>query len=123
MSQKRTAPPRLMGKVTMVTIPHFSPLTSHLPLHLLLSGHEEKKKNKLTQTINYEPDPSANLFESCLSNDNPFTIKATYVRYCPLDGAVPFKMLLKLLNHHNMQLLSWSEWLLMCAMETWSTSQ
>lgn len=32
MSLKRTAPPRLMGKVTMVTIPHLSPLTPHLPL-------------------------------------------------------------------------------------------
>lgn len=90
MSLKRTAHLHLMGKVTIVTTIHLSPMATHLCLHLLFSSYEKQKSK---HTLSYKLHIIANLFVSWLSDTNPFKVMELCVNSCPLDGAVSFKML------------------------------
>lgn len=68
MSLKRIAPLHLMGKVTIVTTLHLSPITNHLTLHLLCY-------EKILDTIlSYRLHNIASMFVSWLCDTNPFKI-------------------------------------------------
>lgn len=101
MSLKRTAHLHLMGKVTIVTTIHLSPMATHLCLHLLFSSYEKQKSK---YTLSYKLHIIANLFVSWLSDTNPFKVMELCVNSCPLDGAECLQFWLHLYE---------SEWLLM----------
>lgn len=116
MSLKRTAPPRLMGKVTMATIPHLSPLTPHLPFALLLSSHVKKTFHTIFILWTDNLLLSINLLNHGWVITHPFKIKGMNVTYCPLDGVVPFEMHVTLAEtrQHAISELEWMASHTMC---------
>lgn len=93
MSQKRTAPPHLMEKVTMVTIPPFSSLISHLPLNLKLSGHVMSYYWHIMYTV-----------VAHMSNDNPFKLRGNKCQTLSSRWGNPFQNAWNLgWDHHSMR--------------------